>query len=292
MIRFAIITNFNITEKADAAMKVAEKLYSLGECEIVLAFYNKEKIAKLNKDDARFIYLPSDQVYRQSDIIIVLGGDGTIIESSRRAAPYKKPIIGLNLGRLGYMAELDMNETDMLASLFDGNYTLESRSMLSVEVIGSGNKTRFTSYALNDAVVSNGSVARIVDLELYCNDKLMSAYRADGIIVSTPTGSTAYSMSAGGPILDPVLKCFCVTPICPHSLSARSVILPDDCEIKIKNVCRREKLLYLTVDGKNNCELFYGDTVKITNSELKTDLIRIKERMFYKILRQKMGDYS
>lgn len=292
MIRFALITNFNIPEKANAAMAVVEKLNQLGECEILLSVYNKEKIAKLRNFNERVTYVSADQLYKQADIIIVLGGDGTILESARRAAPCSKPILGFNLGRLGYMAELDMNETDKLSAIFSGEYKLEERSMLSVEIIGGSGKQRFVGHALNEAVISNGSVARIVDLELYLDGKLMNNYRADGLIVSTPTGSTAYSMSAGGPVIDPRLKCFCVTPISSHSLLARPVALPDDREVCIKNTCRRERSLFLTLDGKTNCEIYFGDVVKITKSDYTTKLIRIKEQMFYRTLRQKMREYN
>lgn len=292
MIRFALVTNFNIPEKANAAMAVIEKLYQLGECEVLLSVYNKERTARYRNFSDRVTYVSADQLYKQSDVVIVLGGDGTILETARRAAPGSKPILGFNLGRLGYMAELDMNETDKLAALFKGEYDIEERSMLSVEIIGASGKQRFAGYALNEAVISNGSVARIVDLDLFLDGKLMNNYRADGLIVSTPTGSTAYSMSAGGPVIDPRLKCFCVTPISSHSLLARPVVLPDDREVCIKNTCRREKSLFLTLDGKTNCELYFGDTVRITKSEHTTKLIRIKEQMFYRTLRQKMREYN
>ncbi|MCI5512958.1 MAG: NAD(+)/NADH kinase [Clostridia bacterium] len=293
MIRFALITNFNITEKANAALAVAEKLLQLGECKILFSNYSQDKITRLNRSRASYVYLPNDQLYKQADIIIVLGGDGTILESARRAAPYQKPLISFNLGRLGYMAELDVGESDKLSALFTGEYTTEKRSMLSVAIISDKTKQqRFSSYALNDAVISNGSISRIVDLELYYGNTLMSSYRSDGIIVATPTGSTAYSMSAGGPILDPALKCFCVTPICSHSLLSRPVVFPDNSVIGVKNISRRERSLFLTLDGKVNCEIFFGDVVRITKSDLHAEFIHLKDQIFYKTLRQKMSEYN
>lgn len=292
MLQFALITNFNINEKLTAAIQVADKLIGTGECRILITANNKDRITRMHYYRKEFVYLPVDQIYSEADIVVVLGGDGTILESARRAAPHGKPIIGINLGRLGYMAELDMTELDLLPSLFNGEYNLESRSMLSVSIIGSTGKTRFTSYALNEAVISNGSIARIVDLELYEEDTFMNSYRADGLIIATPTGSTAYSMSAGGPIIDPALACFCVTPICSHFSSSRPVLFSDRSVLRVKNVCKREKSLYLTLDGKSNSELYYGDFVRVTRSDLTTKLIRIKKQMFYRTLRQKMNEYN
>ena len=179
----------------------------------------------------------------------------------------------------------------MLSRLVEGDFHIDERSMLSVEVYNQTGGRKASSFALNDAVISNGSVARIVDLELYEGGGLVSCFRADGLIVATPTGSTAYSMAAGGPIADPRLNCFCVTPICSHSLTARPMLFRDDCTLEVKNVCQREKMLYLTVDGRINFELYRGDSVRITRSPTKTRLIRLHEQSFYAILQEKMKTY-
>ncbi|MBR2612985.1 MAG: NAD(+)/NADH kinase, partial [Clostridia bacterium] len=146
---------------------------------------------------------------------------------------------------------------------------------------------KFSAYALNEAVVANGTTARIIDLELLDNGRLVSEYRADGLVVATPTGSTAYSLSAGGPIIDPKLSCFCVTPICPHSLIARPLIFPDSAILEVKNTCVREKVLHLTIDGRATFDLYLGDTVVITKSALKAKLLRIKNDDFYFKIRMK-----
>ena len=164
--------------------------------------------------------------------------------------------------------------------------------MLRVELLDQSGSVRTETFGLNDAVITNGSIARIVDNELSENGVPVTSYRADGLIVATPTGSTAYSMSAGGPVADPRVACFCVTPICPHSLAARPLIFPDDASLEIKNVCQREKMLFLTVDGRTNCELYRGETVRITKSDLKTHLIRLKSCGFYNRLRDKMAEYN
>ncbi len=283
-----IVTNFNITEKARSALSVAEKLSELG-CEICTLIYNKDRIIKLHSR-VWFTFLSAEDAYSSVDAVIVLGGDGAILESARRSAPYDTPVMGLNLGRLGYMAELEMGEIEELSRLVKGEYKLESRSMLNIELINGAGEVRKSEYALNDAVLSNGSISRVVDLELYESGVHIASYRSDGMIVATPTGSTAYSLSAGGAIVDPRLECLCVTPICPHSLYARPMIFPDGAKLEIKNTCQREKSLFLTVDGRVNYELALGEAVRITRSPLKTSFIRLKEGSFYERLRQKMND--
>lgn len=287
--KFALITNFNITDKAKCALEVAKKLIDLG-CEVITSYYNKERIERITAEDTGIAYVANDRVYRDVQAVIVLGGDGTILECARRAAPLGLPVIGINLGRLGYMAELEMGEINSLCRIVSGDYSLEERSMLSVEIVSGDGHVRSSNYALNDAVISNGSISRIVDLELYEGGELVSAYRSDGLIIATPTGSTAYSMSAGGAIVDPRLSCLCVTPICPHSLSARPLIFPDSARLSVKNVCQREKMLYLTVDGRANFELFRGESVQITRSPLTTRFIRLGGGAFYQTLRQKMNE--
>lgn len=286
MLKIALITNFNIPEKANAASVVAERLLRK-ECRVLIAAFNKEKLMRVHKHRDEFVYMPLEAVYSEADIIIVLGGDGTILEVARRAANRGTPILGINLGRLGYMAELEMSGLDGLDALFEGNYTLDRRSMLRVELF-SGNDLKSFCYALNDAVISNGSVSRIVDLELLQGGQHVANYRADGLIIATPTGSTAYSMSAGGAVVDPAVPCFCVTPICPHSFGARPLIFSDSTVLEVRNTCAREKMLYLTVDGRMNFELYRNQTVRITKSDLKTNLIRLTPSSFYSNLRAKM----
>lgn len=288
MLKIALITNFNISEKANAAMAVANRLLQ-EDCEILIAAFNRDKIIKINQDRSEFRYLPMDTVYSEADVLIVLGGDGSILEAARRATHRGTPILGINLGRLGYMAELELGELDLLKKLFTGEYEIEKRAMLRIE-LRSGSDLRSFCYALNDAVISNGSVSRIIDLELSEGGVPVTTYRADGLIIASPTGSTAYSMSAGGAIVDPRVPCICVTPICPHSFIARPLIFSDQSVLEIRNICAREKMLYLTVDGRMNFELYRNQTVRITKSNKETKLIRLKPCGFYRKLRQKMSD--
>lgn len=268
-------------------MTVAEHLIKHGAKLLIPSNY-RERIERMHKQRPYIQFESLQSVYNSAEMIIVLGGDGTIMESARRAALRGTPVLGINLGRVGYLAELEMNELHLLDVVMSGNYRLDTRTMLNAEIVSAGGgKVKQVGYALNDAVISNGFVSRIIDLQLSEGGTFINNYRADGLIISTPTGSTAYSMSAGGPVADPRISCFCVTPVCPHMLSARPILFPDDAVLEVKHVCKREKVLYLTLDGKLNYEIMRNDVVRITKSELAASIIRVKDRSFYDKLRQK-----
>ena len=287
MKKIAIVTNFNIYEKGTAALKVTNYLLKFG-CKILVSQYSKERVLSMKNYRGNIYFLPIEKLYDEADLVIALGGDGTILDCAKKMAKRGKPILGINLGHLGYMAELEMDELSALDKIIEGDYTLDERAMMDVEVFDKNGNSKYQSYALNDAVISNGSVSKIINLELYAEDNLVTSYRADGLIVSTPTGSTAYAMSAGGSIADPKVKCMLVTPICPHSFIARQLVFSDETPLKIKNVSVREKSLMLTLDGKSNCELYKDDEVRISKSDFTVKLVRLKECSFYSILSQKM----
>ncbi len=284
--RIAVVTNYNIPEKLSAAISVANRIEQYAK-EIYLPVSYKERIMRSHNHKQIFTYITPDEIYERADLVIVIGGDGVMLEAARRATPTGTPILGINMGRVGYMTELEMTELDLLENIFKGEYYLDERAMLKVEIISAAGQNKFSAYALNEAVIAKGATARIIDLELSDNSRLVSTYRADGLVVATPTGSTAYSLSAGGPIVDPKLSCFCVTPICPHSLVARPLIFPDTAVLQVKNICVREKVLHLTVDGKATFDLFFGDTVVITKATVKAKLLRIKNDDFYSKIRMK-----
>lgn len=284
--KVALITNYNIGEKSSAAMAVAERLQA-HNCRIVVPLTYKDRIERMYRKRPNLVFDTPANIYESANLIIVLGGDGSIMEAARNAAARGTPVLGINMGRVGYLAELEMNELDLLDKVMEGQYTLDKRTMLNAEVISATGKETKTAFALNDAVISNGSISRIIDLQLSESGVPINTYRADGLIISTPTGSTAYSMSAGGPIADPRISCFCVTPICPHMSLTRSILFPDSASIEVKNICRREKVLYLTLDGRSNFELMRNDVVRITKSELTASIVRVKERSFYDKLRQR-----
>ncbi len=286
MKNIALVTNYNIPEKLNAADKVAQKIGNRVESIFIPATY-KDRIFRNRMHKSIYAYKTPEEIYSESELIVVIGGDGSMLDAARRAARSGIPVLGINMGRVGYMTELEMDELDLIDRVFEGKCWLDERAMLSVKIVSDNGQTRFVTDALNEAVVANGSTARIIDVELSENDELVSTYRADGLVVATPTGSTAYSLSAGGPIIDPRLSCICVTPVCPHSLLARPTIFPDTAQLKVKNICVREKVLHLTVDGKATFDMYYGDTALITKSRIKARLLRVKDEGFCSKVRLK-----
>ena len=286
MKKIAIITNYNIPEKLTAAARVADKIGDRAEVIFIPANY-KDRILRNRMHKSVYTYRSLDEIYTEAELVIVIGGDGSMLDATRRAARNGIPVLGINMGRVGYMTELEMDELDLIDRVFEGKYTLDERAMLSVRIVSEKGQTRFSAEALNEAVVANGSTARIIDIELSDKDELVSTYRADGLVIATPTGSTAYSLSAGGPVVDPRLSCICVTPVCPHSLLARPLIFPDTAELRVKNICVREKVLHLTVDGKATFEMYLGDTAIITKSGIVAKLLRVKDEGFCSKIRLK-----
>lgn len=283
MNNITLTTNFHVTDKVEVAKLVIEKLIGYG-VSVTLPSAAKNVI----KERPGVSYADSNHLYDRAELVIVIGGDGTVLESARRVSDRDIPILGINKGRLGYMTSLEVNELDKLELLVAGEFYIDSRSMLAIEV-KNRDKTLYVSRGLNEVVVSNGSIARIVDLELYADGSKVGEYRADGLIVSTPTGSTAYSLSAGGPIMAPGVKGFCVTPICPHAFSSRPIIFPDDSVIEIKNVCVREPSLFITVDGRINIRLGKYNVVRVSRSDKLARIVRIKENNFYSDLYKKLS---
>ena len=286
MKKIALVTNFNISEKLSAAMQVADMVSPYVE-EIYVSMNFKERIMRSKNHRSTFTYLPADSLYSEAELVIVLGGDGAVLDTARRVASTGTPILGINMGRVGYMSELEMDEIEMLSRVFEGKYKIDERAMLEAEVISGKGMKKFSEFALNEATVTNGNAARIVDLQLSDGDELVYTYRADGLVIATPTGSTAYSLSAGGPIVDPKLACLCVTPICPHTFSARPLVFPDTADLRVKNICVRERVLKLTLDGRAAYDLYYGDQVAIRRSPLTVKLVRVKEESFYSKIRMK-----
>ena len=226
--------------------------------------------------------VPGERLCSEPDAMIVIGGDGTILEAARRCAPSGIPLLGINLGRVGYLAEIELGELGLLDRLVNGDFHVEERMTLGV-----GCKAGF---ALNDAVLGGNSLFKMVEIELYCDSKPVNRYRADGLIISTPTGSTAYSLSAGGAVVDPRMDAMIATPICSHSLNATPIVFSADSELELRNVTRGGEKLTLCVDGIESRELSPGEGVKIKRSPMRVGFIRLKDGGFYEILRHKMAE--
>lgn len=218
-----------------------------------------------------------------ADGIIAIGGDGTIMHVAKLAAPLQLPVLGVNSGKLGFLAGLEMDETPRLQALIDGAYDTEERLLLDVTVEGNAD----TYLAMNEAVVSRGALSRLVDLKVTCGEREVRRYRADGVMVATPTGSTAYSLSAGGPVVDPRVPCLLLTPICPHSLYARSYVLPTDTALHIDTADTRGDT-FLTVDGETEVPLPMGGVVTVKRSRFVARLIRLQTQSFYDVLDKKL----
>ena len=220
------------------------------------------------------------------DLVIAIGGDGTIIHCAKHAVEVGRPLLGINAGRLGFMAGLEFDELHKLSRLLTGEYTIDRRMMLRARHITPEGETSYL--ALNDVVVSRGSLSRIVDLSVTCNDRPVDAYRADGIILATPTGSTAYSLSAGGPMVEPSLDSISLTPICPHSLFARTILFAADRRLSIRADVAENEEVYITVDGQHGVPLRRQDELVIEKSDTAVELIDMNDRPFYEIIHHKL----
>lgn len=270
----------NLDKRGSA--EVVEKLGVILKQEGIVA-YLPDTICSPN-----FKTAPEDSLYSLADIIITIGGDGTIIRYAKRAALDNKPVLGINAGRMGYLANIEQNELSLISKLKSKEYFVEDRMMLSVDVFENGNL--INSYtALNDAVITSGFISRIIDISVSVGKDTIN-YLADGLIVSTPTGSTAYSMSAGGPIIDPSTENMCITPICSHSLSAKPILLGAEKEISLKSFSKKRTEIYLTVDGRKVTNVKPYTEIKITKSPNTVKLIRLNDRSFYKTLSVKFKD--
>ena len=225
------------------------------------------------------------QAYAGADLLVVLGGDGTIINVSRVTASMHIPIVGVNFGHVGYMAGIEAADTDSLLQVIRGDFEIQRRMMLDVAVIRKEKAMTSTHPALNDVVLSNGPIPRL----LYCNGQFSQSLRSDGIVIATPTGSSAYSMSAGGPVLDPMLSCICATPICCHNLNSRPIIYGDSAVLEIRNMRCRNNSIYLSVDGKEVMEILDGDVIRIAKSAYTVPLVWPGKKNFVEVLNSKLS---
>lgn len=235
-------------------------------------------------------YVSENDLISESDFIVTVGGDGTILSIAEAVSQNRIPVVGINLGRMGFMAELEPEEISLLDKIVSDDYTLDKRMMIDVCVTRNGEEV-CCYRALNDIVVSNGSISKMAELELYCQGTYVSLFHSDGLIVSTPTGSTAYSLSAGGAIIDPTINCLLLTPVCPHSFyNARPIIFSPKSVLEIKDIQQNDDNTYLTIDGKTNVKLMYSDIVKVKASNNTVDLIKIKDNGFYDRVYQKISE--
>lgn len=266
-------------------------------------FHIADEILKLfDKCDVKFYFLTEynqlpfsgccffaseDEMLSVCDMVIAIGGDGTTVRAAKKAAVYDKPTLGINGGTLGFLSGIEKNEVEMLFEVIRGNYKLENRIMLKAEITDDSGCVK-TYHCLNDAVISRGDFSRLINFAIYSDGRELMNVRADGVIISTPTGSTAYSLAAGGPVLSPDLDCFVVTSICPHSLVDRSTVVNSKNELFVNISSDINNNAVLTCDGEDPVDITQSTKVVISISEYTAKLVKIKPDNFYEILKKKI----
>mgnify|MGYP003294680829 CR=1 FL=1 len=278
--KVGIVPNFTRDKTLDVLKETIFQLDRLN-IEYYFDFYSAD-LFPIKFENSKFVY----DLYEKVDLIIVIGGDGSFIHSAKEAAVYKKSVLCINAGNLAFLAGLEGNELGLLKKLISGEYTTEKRMMLEV-VLKSDNNERLLGYCLNDVAIARFGGIKLIDLDVFCNGRKINNYRGDGVVISTPTGSTAYSWSAGGPVISPDLKCITLTPICTHSPLNRTLVFNDKSVISVKPSNSLQKIC-LSTDGDKSLELENDFEIVIKQSKYYADFIRIKSDEFFDILNSKL----
>ena len=280
-LKIGIIPNFTREKAFDVTKNTIAELEKLN-----IDYYfdiNSKDDFIFDIDSTRFV----DKIYEYVDVIIAIGGDGSFIHTAKETAVHKKPVLCINAGNLAFLAGLEGNELSLLEKLISGDFTTDKRMMLEVS-LKSNENVKLLGYCLNDVAIARGSEIKLIDLDVFCNDKKINNYRADGVVVSTPTGSTAYSWSAGGPVIDPDLQCIMLTPICTHSPLNRSLVFNEDSIIRVKSVNDSQNVC-ISTDGEKTIELSQNSEIIISKSDYYAEFIRIKSDEFFDILNSKLS---
>lgn len=230
----------------------------------------------------------AEDISSRADLVVVLGGDGTLISTARVIGERDIPILGVNLGSLGFLTEIALDELyPALEKCLAGDFRISERIMLRAVVERDGRETA-SHLVLNDVVINKGALARIVDLKTRVNSLDLATFKADGLIISTPTGSTGYSLSAGGPIINPSMNCIVITPICPHTLTNRPIVIDEDSVVDITVSSLDDEDIYLTLDGQVGLELRSGDRIHVSRANHTAKLVMSEERDYFAVLRTKL----
>ncbi len=270
----------NLTRKNayDLMLKLCSALDKLG--------INYDCFGDFSSYDVNFptVSLLSDD----TDVLFAIGGDGTMIRAAKAALTYNIPILGINAGHLAFLMGLETDEIKLLNKLLTGDYFIEERMILKLDVFNNSGEEVFSSSCINDAVFARGAEIRLASFDFYCDNRFVNRYTSDGLIISTPTGSTAYNLSAGGPIVDPRLESIILTPICPHSLEERTVLFSSNSNLKIINPIESRNDVRLSCDGSDSIFFGAGYWAEIKKSDEKVRFIRLKDDTFMDILNKKM----
>lgn len=276
----SIFPNFNNDGVLQTCEEICKELDKLGV---------EYSVAKCNESDETGtlpLFYDIDELIENCDIVIVVGGDGTTLNVAKAASVHNKLTLGINAGRLGFMSGLERDELSLLDRLVSGDYEVEERMMINARLLSENGTQDFN--CLNDAVITRGDLARLIDVTVKSDGRVITKNRADGMIIATPTGSTAYSMAAGGPVVSPDNSCFVVTPICPHSLVNRSIVFSSDKELEITVENDKNNTSYLSIDGEKSVAVTKNSKIIISKSKYVAKLIKIKPDSFYEILNKKL----
>ncbi len=278
--KISIFPNYNNDGVLQTCEEICKELDKLGV---------EYSVAKCNESDETGtlpLFFDTDELIENCDIVIVVGGDGTTLNVAKAASLHNKLTLGINAGRLGFMSGLERDELSLLNRLVSGEYEVEERMMINARLLSENGIQDFI--CLNDAVITRGDLARLIDVTVKSDGRVITKNRADGMIIATPTGSTAYSMAAGGPVVSPDNSCFVVTPICPHSLVNRSIVFSSDKELEITVENDKNNTSYLSIDGEKSVTVTKNSKIIISKSEYVAKLIKIKPDSFYEILNKKL----
>ncbi len=284
--KFGIVGNVQKENFASAISGLIKKIDAVKagyilDNDIIETLQDSTELISIRKDTVRDL----DAVFNESDIVIALGGDGTILRYARRAAVRDKPVLGVNLGKLGFLSEVSTDElSECIDEILRGDYIVSNRLTIDCSTNGNGEDDIF---GINDVVVDRGGMLRVIDVETYVDEDYLITFKGDGLIISTPTGSTAYSLSCGGPIVAPDTDVLIITPISPHTLNARPVIIPADKEIRVV-ISSPEPFVQLSVDGQLQRRLSIPVEMKFRRSDKEVKLIKRRVRSYYDVLRSKL----
>ncbi len=278
--KIALIVNKDKPKASQVALKAAEllkesgaELLSCADCPV----------------EGTEICGSAQEAIRECDIAVTVGGDGTIIHNAKFASLYEKPLLGINLGRIGFVANIEPDELSELKKLISGEYRIQRRMLLDISVERNGETRSFT--AVNEAVLHRDSLSNMIEISVALDNERILSYRADGMLFATPTGSTAYSFSAGGPVIEPDMRCILLTPVCPHALSSRQVVFSENSELSAWVHPDFTLKCYLTVDGQNYIPISSDDRIRVKRSQLELQLIILKEKNFYTLLSEKLKEF-
>ena len=278
---FSVFANLNNGDTEKIARDMLSVLKET-DCKV----YFEEKSAAAIADVCPY-FSDSSALMDLCDVAVVIGGDGTTMKIAKNAAILGKPTLGINGGRLGFLSGIERNELHLLKAVANGEYQLDERMMIKAEILENGKITK-TIHCLNDAIFSRGDFARLIDIQVSSSGRELLTTRADGVIISTPTGSTAYSLAAGGPVLSPNLNCFEVTSICPHSLMDRSIVVGSDNTLLVEISSDVMNNAILTCDGEKPVDISTDTKVAVSVSEYKARLVKVKPDNFYEVVKKKI----